>query len=59
MGEVERLADNVLMMSAGRIVDEGAPAALLAKYGRQTLEDVFLDVARGTNWRDEMNRAAE
>jgi ABC-2 type transport system ATP-binding protein len=59
MGEVERLADNVLMMSAGRIVDEGAPAALLAKYGRETLEDVFLDVVRGANWRDEMNRAAE
>jgi ABC-2 type transport system ATP-binding protein len=51
MGEVERLADKVLMMSAGAIVDEGAPAALLAKYGRATMEEVFLDVARGANWR--------
>lgn len=47
MGEVERLADNVLMMSRGRIVDEGAPSALIRKYGRRTLEEVFLDIARG------------
>ncbi len=46
MPEVERMCDRVLMMQAGRIVDDGAPAALLAKYGRATLEDVFLDVAR-------------
>jgi ABC-2 type transport system ATP-binding protein len=47
MGEVERLCDRVTMLKAGRIVDEGAPAALLARYGRDNLEEVFLDVARG------------
>jgi len=26
-----------------------APARLLARYGRDTLEEVFLDVARGTS----------
>lgn len=46
MGEVERLCDQVLMMRAGRIVDQGAPRALIEKYGRQTLEEVFLDIAR-------------
>ncbi|SLN21293.1 ABC transporter ATP-binding protein [Oceanibacterium hippocampi] len=46
MAEVERLADHVLMMRAGRIVDRGAPAALLARYGRNNLEEVFLDIAR-------------
>jgi ABC-2 type transport system ATP-binding protein len=56
MGEVERLADNVLMMSQGRIVDQGSPASLLAKYGRATLEDVFLDVARGRDWRERADR---
>lgn len=56
MGEVERLAGNVLMMSRGRIVDAGSPAALLAKYGRETMEEVFLDVARG---RAAAERAAE
>ena len=44
--EVERLCDQVLMMREGRIVDQGSPKALIAKYGRTTLEDVFLDVAR-------------
>ncbi|WP_144428386.1 ABC transporter ATP-binding protein [Azospirillum thiophilum] len=46
MLEVERLCDGVLMMRQGRIVDRGAPSALLARYGRQTLEEVFLDIAR-------------
>lgn len=47
MGEVERLCDQVLMMKQGRIVDRGTAPALVAKYGRQTLEQVFLDIARG------------
>jgi ABC-2 type transport system ATP-binding protein len=46
MAEVERLCDEVLMMKAGRIVDRGTPEALLARYGRQDLEEVFLDIAR-------------
>ncbi|MCW5752358.1 MAG: ABC transporter ATP-binding protein [Alphaproteobacteria bacterium] len=47
MLEVERLCQQVLMMKQGRIVDRGSPAELLARYGRSTMEDVFLDVARG------------
>ena len=47
MAEVERLCDQVLMMQAGAIVDRGPPAALIARYGRQDLEEVFLDIARG------------
>ncbi len=47
MPEVERMCDAVLMMRAGRIVDSGSPAALIARYGRRTMEEVFLDVARG------------
>ena len=46
MAEVERLCDHVLMLRRGRIVDRGAPADLLARYGRQNLEEVFLDIAR-------------
>ncbi|BAI76085.1 ABC transporter (plasmid) [Azospirillum sp. B510] len=48
MLEVERLCDGVLVMRQGRIVDRGAPSALLARYGRQTLEEVFLDIARAS-----------
>lgn len=46
MGEVERLADHVLMLKSGRLVDQGSPADLLARYGRDDLEEVFLDIAR-------------
>lgn len=48
MAEVERLCDQVLMMRAGRIVDRGTPAELIQRYGRANLEEVFLDIARGT-----------
>jgi len=46
MAEVERLCDDVLMMRSGQIVDRGAPADLIARYGRESLEEVFLDIAR-------------
>jgi len=46
MPEVERLCDDVIMMRKGKIVDRAAPQTLIDKYGRTTLEDVFLDVAR-------------
>jgi len=48
MLEVERLCERVIIMKKGAIVDDDAPAALLARYGRDSLEQVFLDVARGT-----------
>ncbi|HJS88151.1 MAG TPA: ABC transporter ATP-binding protein [Acetobacteraceae bacterium] len=46
MAEVERLCSEVLMLKQGRIVDRGSPAALLDRYGREDLEEVFLDIAR-------------
>ena len=47
MSEVERLCSRVIIMKRGRIEDDDTPARLLAHYGRRTLEEVFLDVARG------------
>jgi ABC-2 type transport system ATP-binding protein len=47
MNEVERLCERVIIMKKGRVEDDDTPACLLARYGRETLEDVFLDVARG------------
>ena len=47
MAEVERLADRVILLQAGRIIEDETPKALIASYGRETLEDVFLDVVRG------------
>jgi ABC-2 type transport system ATP-binding protein len=47
MAEVERLCERVIMMKRGHIEDDDAPRRLLIRYGRETLEEVFLDVARG------------
>jgi ABC-2 type transport system ATP-binding protein len=47
MTEVERLCERVIMLKRGRIEDDDTPAKLLRRYGRSTLEEVFLDVARG------------
>ena len=46
MAEVERLCDYVIMLRTGRIVDRGTPSALITRYGRANLEEVFLDIAR-------------
>jgi len=51
MAEVERLCDRVIFMKRGRIEDDDTPARLRARYGRDTLEEVFLDVARGREHR--------
>ena len=56
MAEVERLCERVIMMKRGRIEDDDTPARLLTRYGRKTLEEVFLDVARG---RGEAREAAQ
>ena len=47
MLEVERLCDRVIIMKRGRIEDDDSPEAIMARYNRTTMEDVFLDVARG------------
>ncbi len=56
MAEVERLCERVIIMKRGRIEDDDTPARLLRRYGRRTLEEVFLDVARG---RGEQREAAQ
>jgi ABC-2 type transport system ATP-binding protein len=47
MGEVERMCDDVIMLREGLVVDQGSPQELIGRYGRETMEEVFLDVARG------------
>jgi ABC-2 type transport system ATP-binding protein len=47
MTEVERLCERVIIMKRGRIEDDDTPERLLHRYGRETMEEVFLDVARG------------
>lgn len=42
MNEAER-CDRMSMMHAGRVLDSDAPAALIAKRGKATLEEAFID----------------
>jgi ABC-2 type transport system ATP-binding protein len=44
---VERLCDRVIIMKRGRIEDDDSPDKIMARYSRTTLEEVFLDIARG------------
>jgi ABC-2 type transport system ATP-binding protein len=46
MQEVERMADDVLMMHKGDILHQGTVSQLLARFDRNNLEEVFLDVVR-------------
>ncbi|MDE1901462.1 MAG: ABC transporter ATP-binding protein [Alphaproteobacteria bacterium] len=46
MYEVERMADDVIVMKRGVIVARGAPRELLTRFDRSNLEEVFLDIAR-------------
>src|SRR5215475_408941 len=47
MFEVERLCDRVIILKRGRIEEDDSPDGIMARYSRTTLEEVFLDVARG------------
>src|SRR5215210_2228981 len=46
MYEVEEVCDRVLFLSKGRILLEGDPRALPREHGRESLEDLFVAVAR-------------
>ncbi|NUR52852.1 MAG: ABC transporter ATP-binding protein [Acidobacteria bacterium] len=46
MYEVADVCDRVLFLSRGRILLEGNPKTLPAEHGKETLEDLFVTVAR-------------
>jgi ABC-2 type transport system ATP-binding protein len=47
MSEVERLCDDVLLLQTGRVFERGSPRELIERFGREDMEEVFLDMARG------------
>src|SRR6476661_1075567 len=47
MSEVERLCDDVILLQAGKVFKRGGPRELIERFGRQDMEEVFLDMARG------------
>jgi ABC-2 type transport system ATP-binding protein len=46
MHEVEEVCDRVLFLSKGRVLLEGDPRSLPREHGRETLEELFITVAR-------------
>ena len=42
------MADRVIMLERGKIVADETPEALVSRFGRRNLEEVFLDIARNT-----------
>jgi ABC-2 type transport system ATP-binding protein len=46
MYEVEDVCDRVLFLSHGKILLEGDPKSLPGEHGKETLEDLFITVAR-------------
>jgi ABC-2 type transport system ATP-binding protein len=47
MSEVERLCDDVILLQTGRVFERGSPRELVERFGREDMEEVFLDMARG------------
>lgn len=46
MLEVERMCDDVMIMREGKIEHRGTPSELIRQFGRDTLEEVYLDIHR-------------
>jgi ABC-2 type transport system ATP-binding protein len=45
MTEVERICERVVFLSRGKVVADGAPAEVASQFGRDSLEEVFLQLA--------------
>ena len=45
MTDVERVCERVVFLSAGRVVADGSPAEVAARFERSSLEEVFLHLA--------------
>ena len=46
MREVEQLCDQVMMMSQGKLIEQGSPEELVEKHNSSTLEEVFLSLSQ-------------
>lgn len=46
MIDVHELCDRILFMQTGSIIAQGTAAEIMAKYGSQSLEEVFITIAR-------------
>jgi ABC-2 type transport system ATP-binding protein len=49
MHEVELVCDRVIFLSRGRLVAEGTPREVIEKADKESLEQVFITIARAGN----------
>ncbi len=47
MDEMEELCDRLIFLHQGSVIAEGTPKEVVRRFGRETLEEAFLKVARG------------
>lgn len=48
MKEMEEMSDRIIFLQRGEIIDSGTPRELLARYREESLENIFLQIARET-----------
>lgn len=46
MRDVEEVCGRILFLRKGRVLADGSSAEILSRFGKQSLEDVFIEVAR-------------
>ena len=46
MRDVQELCQRVLFLHQGKIIAEGSSEAILSHFGQETLEEVFIAIAR-------------
>lgn len=54
MRDVEEVCDRVVFMHKGRVLTEGTPAAIMEQFKEKSLEHVFIRVARGGDFIEEI-----
>ena len=59
MRDIEEVCDRVIFLHKGKIVCEGTPADLLARSSTNSLEDVFIKIARDGEIIDEPEKEAK
>jgi len=47
MRDIEEVCDRVIFMHTGKVVAEGSPAEVIAKFDETTMEQVFIRIVRG------------
>ena len=47
MRDIEEVCDRVLFMHQGKVVAQGSPAEVIAKFDETTMENVFIRIVRG------------